>query len=464
MNNDFDNKNNGPHSWDFSDNKANNQGSTNQYNSANDADNNKSAWNEPQKEQSYQWNYDSYGTPPQKEKPHRKNKGVVVFASIMCAVLVAGMLTLSGYGLYSIIANNGDEENLIGTDGKSTQDDGVKAPALNNKPETSEDVISADSKLTPQQIAKKTLPTVVGIVSYQAGGSLLSGSQNQGSGIIITDDGYIVTNAHVVAGASGIKVVTHDGQEFSGRVIGADPRSDLAVVKVEAKDLPYAELGNSDELEIGEPVIAVGNPGGLVLAGSVTDGIVSALNRPIGTAGADTINCIQTNAAINPGNSGGALVNQYGQVVGINSSKIVYEGFEGLGFAISINEAQPIIQDLMEYGMVTGRVKIGVTIQEVDEYLARLNNIPTGIFVQSVDPNSDAAKQGVIPGDVITKVNGKDVKTLKEVRDIIDNFKADDVVTLTIYRSTTGYKAKELEIDIKLMVDAPAVPQQEGMQ
>ncbi|MEG1869810.1 MAG: trypsin-like peptidase domain-containing protein, partial [Oscillospiraceae bacterium] len=248
------------------------------------------------------------------------------------------------------------------------------------------------------------------------------------------------------------------------RVIGADPRSDLAVVKVEAKDLPYAELGNSDELEIGEPVIAVGNPGGLVLAGSVTDGIVSALNRPIGTAGADTINCIQTNAAINPGNSGGALVNQYGQVVGINSSKIVYEGFEGLGFAISINEAQPIIQDLMEYGMVTGRVKIGVTIQEVDEYLARLNNIPTGIFVQSVDPNSDAAKQGVIPGDVITKVNGKDVKTLKEVRDIIDNFKADDVVTLTIYRSTTGYKAKELEIDIKLMVDAPAVPQQEGMQ
>lgn len=404
----------------------------------------------------YTWDYDSLRQAENASRKSHKSKGLVVFASLMCSVLVVGLLTLSGFGLYSILSKNIVQPPTEAPD--TAQEESLQVPSLNNKPSGSgsSEIISADGKLTPQQIAKKTLPTVVGIVNYQANSNLVTATQGEGSGIIITGDGYIVTNAHVIKGAVGLKVVTYEGQEYAAKVIGSDERSDLAVIKIDAEGLPYAELGNSDELEIGEPVIAVGNPGGLILAGSVTDGIVSALNRPINTQGSDTINCIQTNAAINPGNSGGALVNEYGQVVGINSSKIAYEGYEGLGFAISINEAQPIIQDLMQYGMVTGRVKIGVSIVEVDAYLARLNNLPTGIYVQSVEEDSDAMARGVVPGDVITHVNGTRVETLKDVRGIIDDFKAGDEVTLTIYRVTIGYESRELDITIKLMEDVPA--------
>ncbi len=405
----------------------------------------------------YNWDYDNFS---RQDRPtgSARMKGLVVFASLMCVILVAGVLTLSGFGVYSLVSRNSESAATAEQSQLPEQVNDVQVPAINGKPKTAADnIVSADGKLTPQQIAKKMLPTVVGVVNYKAGNTLMAGSKGEGSGIIITSDGYIVTNAHVIKGAVGIKVVTNSGDEYAATVVGADDRSDLAVLKVEAENLPFAELGDSSELEIGEPVLAVGNPGGLVLAGSVTDGIVSALNRPIPTDGSDTINCIQTNAAINPGNSGGALVNQYGQVVGINSSKIAYEGYEGLGFAIAINEAQPIIEDLMKYGMVTGRVKIGVSIIEVDEYLSRLNNLPTGIYVQSVDRDSDAMAQGVVPGDVITHVNGTRVQKLKEVRAIIDELQAGDKITLTIYRATTGYQPKELEIEIKLMEDVPSL-------
>ncbi|MBR5485506.1 MAG: trypsin-like peptidase domain-containing protein [Oscillospiraceae bacterium] len=405
----------------------------------------------------YNWDYDNFSRQDRPSSSARM-KGLVVFASMMCVILVAGVLALSGFGVYSLVSKNSESTAAAEQSQIMEQANDVQVPSINAKPKTAADnIVSADGKLTPQQIAKKTLPTVVGVVNYKAGNTLMAGSKGEASGIIITSDGYIVTNAHVVKGAVGLKIVTNSGDEYAAALVGADDRSDLAVLKIEAEDLPYAELGDSSELEIGEPVLAVGNPGGLVLAGSVTDGIVSALNRPIPTDGADTINCIQTNAAINPGNSGGALVNQYGQVVGINSSKIAYEGYEGLGFAIAINEAQPIIEDLMKYGMVTGRVKIGVSIIEVDQYLSRLNNLPTGIYVQSVDRDSDAMAQGVVPGDVITHVNGTRVEKLKEVREIIDEFEAGDEITLTIYRATTGYQPKELEITIKLMEDVPSL-------
>ena len=424
-------------------------------------------WNRPP-EEPYRWNYDDYGPEDRDGKNKGRSKGVMVFASILCGVFVVGLLTLSGLGLYAAVSGKltagentqgqrpAAEESAAAADAPSLQ--------LNSKPGggVSSNIYSEDGVLTTQQIAAKLQPSVVGIVNYTATGSLMTSGTSEGSGIILTEDGYILTNAHVVSGASGLKVVMNDGSEYSGQIKGIDERTDLAVIKVDAAGLQPAEFGNSDELEIGEKVVAIGNPGGLELASSVTQGIVSGLNRPVSTSSSDIVNCIQTDAAINPGNSGGPLVNEYGQVVGINSSKIANVDYEGIGFAISINDAQPIIDDLMAYGAVRGRVKIGVTIVEVDEYLARLNNVPTGIFVQSVEADSSAAAQGVVPGDVITHINGTRVQSLMEVRAIIDDYEPGDEVTLTIYRRTTSQNARELEITIQLMEDISTSVSQEA--
>lgn len=442
--------------WNFNPN----QNGNNQYNAYPPPNNQGGQWapppGDPKPAEGYQWNYESYNNNARTDKP-KKSKGLVVFASILSAILVVGLLTLSGLGLYAAISGNFIAPGAA-PDATLEQVPSPDGVTLNSKPSAGvTPQILTDGPLTTQQIAKKVLPSVVGVVNYLATGDLMSIGQSQGSGIIMSADGYIITNAHVVADHAGLKVVLYDGTEYAATLIGSDVRSDLAVLKIDATDLPYAEFGNSAELEIGEKVVAIGNPGGLELAGSVTEGIVSALNRSIGTAGSDTINSIQTDAAINPGNSGGALVNEYGQVVGINSAKIAQVEYEGIGFAIAINEAQPILNDLKNSGVVRGRVKIGVGILEVDEYLAELNGLPTGIFVRNVEENSDAFKQGVIPGDLITHVNGTRVNTLADVRTVINGYQPNDAVTLSIYRKTTFQApGKELEITIKLMEDLPA--------
>lgn len=217
------------------------------------------------------------------------------------------------------------------------------------------------------------ITTYVNYQNYQAEG--------MGSGIIIREDGYIVTNAHVVEGAKGITVQLGDGTSYEGRLVGSDSKTDLAVVKVDAENLPAATFGNSDQVKMGEKVLAIGNPQSMDFAGSVTQGIVSGLNRQItaggqnGTTVTHYTNLIQTDAAINPGNSGGALVNEYGQVIGINSAKVIATGAEGMGFAIPSNEVKPIVDDLIAYGRVTGRVRLGIYATEVDEVLARLNHV-----------------------------------------------------------------------------------------
>ena len=202
--------------------------------------------------------------------------------------------------------------------------------------------------LSVVEIARKVGPTVVGIntkVAMQNFFGMPTMQDGSGSGIIISSDGYVVTNNHVIEGASEIKVLLSDGKEFEAKLVGADARTDLAVLKMEGLNFPYATLGNSSELQVGELAVAIGNPLGNELAGSVTGGYISALNRSI-TVDDRKFNLIQTDAAINPGNSGGALVNNYGEVIGINSVKMSASGVEGIGFAIPIDEAKPIIEDL----------------------------------------------------------------------------------------------------------------------
>jgi serine protease Do len=261
-----------------------------------------------------------------------------------------------------------------------------------------------------------------------------------GSGVIISKDGYIVTNNHVVkdAGDNGIKVTLTDKREFTAKLIGTDPNTDVAVVKVEANDLPVMSFGNSDNLQVGEWVLAIGNPLGLNY--TVTAGIVSALGRNIGindnASGYGIENFIQTDAAINPGNSGGALVDMNGQMIGINSAIKTNTGYyEGYGFAIPINLAKSVISDLIKTGHVS-RGYIGVNIQTVDETMAKGLGLDKakGVLVQSVVKDGAGEDAGIKSGDVILTIDGKEVNAANELQSIVGAKHPGDVVKLSIFR------------------------------
>ncbi len=300
--------------------------------------------------------------------------------------------------------------------------------------------------LTTEQVAAKICPSIVGIVQYQKGAVLESG---EGSGIIISSDGYIVTNNHVIDGAYKLEVVCSNGKRYNAKAVGSDARTDLAVVKISGSDFKAASFGNSAKCRVGQQVVAIGNPSGIKLAGSVTQGIISAINRDI-DVGNGPMSLIQTDAAINPGNSGGALVNMNGQVIGINSAKIAQQGYEGIGFSIPISSASPIINSIIKYGYVKGRVRLGVSCHTIDAMTANMNNVPRGVYIEHVDPKSSAAANGLKSDDIITAVNGVYVTSTDALIRLRDNQKPGDTVTLTIYRRKT---CGTLIINVKLLED-----------
>lgn len=262
-----------------------------------------------------------------------------------------------------------------------------------------------------------------------------------GSGVIYdAKKGYIATNNHVVQGAKEITVYLTDGRNVKGKVLGTDPATDLAVVKIDAQNLPEAPLGDSDTVQVGEPAIAIGNPLGMELRGSVTVGIVSALNRTV-DVGDNKYTLIQTDAAINPGNSGGALVNADGEVMGINSAKYAGQGVEGIGFAIPINTAKPILQGLVEHGSIA-RPYLGVRIIDEESFNKKngdnKDNIGIdfhgGVYIDSMLRNGPAHKAGLRPGDIVLKVNGKKVTKSTELQQAIKDCKVGDTITVTIRR------------------------------
>ena len=404
----------------------------------------------------YKWNYEDYQQTPKAEGKHagkKKNKGLKVFAGIMCAILCVGVVSLAGYGTYALVSNQQDQQSAEATtEGTDEQNQSSTTLVLNDKPSTSNSSASVDlseGELTITERAEKVLPSTVGIVSYiQNQQSIFGGEQSQGSGIIISADGHIVTNEHVISGATSIKVVLQDDSEYNATLVGSDERTDLAVLKIDATGLTPAEFGNSDQMQIGEQVIAIGNPGGLELAGTVTVGYVSAVNRSITTTNGNTVNCIQTDAAINPGNSGGALVNTYGQVIGINSQKIAATDYEGIGFAISINEAQPIINDLIQYGYVRGRVVMGITMQMIDQTYAAIYGYQPGIGVVSVEAGSPAEEAGLVAGDIITAIDGQSITTQEELNTLLEQYSPGDTITLTVYRQSVRGDGQELSMEL----------------
>ena len=280
-----------------------------------------------------------------------------------------------------------------------------------------------------------------------------SSQQGSGSGIIISEDGYIITNNHVIENSQMVKVTLSDGNEYAAKVIGADAQTDIAVIKIDGADnLTVAVMGDSDKLQVGELAVAIGNPLGKQLTGTVTQGIISAVNRTVQATENTYINLIQTDAAINAGNSGGALVNGYGEVVGINTVKYAASGVEGIGFAIPINDAMPIAKDLIDKGYVAGRPLIGVTLIEVTNQLAAINNIPVGLYVNNVQPGTAADEGGVKFGDVITKADGKEVTTVAELNEIRNSKKVGDPLELDIYRD-----GKNINITIYLKEDRTSI-------
>lgn len=259
--------------------------------------------------------------------------------------------------------------------------------------------------------------------------------QGSGSGIIVSDDGYIVTNQHVIEGATEISVILNTGDEITAKLVGKDTKTDLAVLKIDTDiELTAATLGDSTSVQVGETAVAIGNPLGMEFSGSVTAGIISAVNRTM-TIDDRTYNLLQTDAAINNGNSGGALINQYGEVIGINSVKLSQTGVEGMGFAIAISEAKPIIDDLMQSGYVKGRPLVGIGVKETSY----------GLFINQVQENTGASAAGLKSGDMIIEVDGQKVESSANINSIRDTKKPGDSLKFKIFRD-----GETIEVDVKL--------------
>lgn len=300
-------------------------------------------------------------------------------------------------------------------------------------------------------IAKKVLPSIVAIKIKQTYRDFFGqqyDSEGTGSGIIIDGEGHIATNNHVVENTSDIIVVLNDGKEIPAKVIGKDAATDLAVIKVDEKNLPHAELGDSTKLEVGELAVAIGSPMGTDFAGTVTAGIISGLNRKV-PVGDKSMTLIQTDAAINPGNSGGALVNSEGKVIGINTIKFVENRVEGMGFAIPINEAKPILMQLIENKKIL-RPMLGIQGQTIDKATAEQYKVPQGVVVVSVTQGSGAEKAGLERGDIITKIDDKQIYTIEEVVELIGRHKVGDILKVEVFGNVISrYRTIEIKLTEK---------------
>lgn len=400
-----------------------------------------------------------YGAPvhqPQKQ-PKPKKHGSKFGLKLLAVVLCCAVTSAASLGVFVAMIQNGVinvQSSEASSNAAFTISRVVNGDTNSDTSTSSDGTVSA---MSDQDIAAKLTPSVVCIQNYQVTqnyGFMQTDTSDssvspasEGSGIIMSEDGYIITNAHVVEGATSLKVMTSDGETYEAQLVGSDTVTDLAVVKIDATGLTAAEFGSSEDLRVADKVMAIGNPGGHELSSSVTIGYVSALNRAIANSTTGyTMEYIQTDAAINPGNSGGALINEYGQVVGINSAKISATGYEGLGFAIPIDTAQPIISDLIQYGYVKDRAVLGISGQFIDSMTGRFYGLPQGEYVAQLN-SSEAQASGLQVGDVITAIDGQQLDSESTLRSAILSKKPGDTVTLQVYRSSTQQSAT---VELKL--------------
>ena len=406
--------------------------------------------------------YTPYGTPKPEapQKPSKgKKKGAAIAAIIICAVLV---LSVAVVGIVFIAKDNpfNNKESVTGDDSQLN---------LADMPEKSEQEAETDGPLTSGQVYNKVYESSVGIIVYTGNRQTVA---SEGSGIVmgLTGDGkstYIVTCAHVVNVQSpNVLVQTHDGEQYDAVVVGIDSKTDIGLLRVETTDLKAAEFANSDSLSVGDTVYAIGNPGGTQFFGSFTNGMVSAIGRPVDSPVGYEVPCIQHTAAINPGNSGGALVNEYGQIVGINSSKIASTEYEGMGFAVPSVTVKEIVDELIKNGAVTSRPALGIKFapvysSQVYSIIARANNLPAGsVIIDSISASSDLNNQNVKSGDMILAVNGQDLESYETLLDVVENGKIGDTIKLKIGRVDADYNVTTFEVEVKLISDATVTSEQ----
>ena len=302
---------------------------------------------------------------------------------------------------------------------------------------------NVEGELTLQELYESCAHAVVGISGYVG----MEVGYSWGSGVIISSDGLIVTNTHVIDGCDRATVTLYDDSEYEAKLVGADVISDIAVLKIEGEDLPTAVFGQSEYLLVGEHVAAIGNPLGESFRMTMTDGIISAIERGINYNGR-TMTLLQTNTAINEGNSGGALFNMDGQVVGITNMKMMSSGtsIEGIGFAIPSSTVCQVVNAILKDGEYRGRASIGITVGAISERYAEQYDLPGGLLITAVSAGSDAEAQGILPYDILLAVNGEEVATTEDVSRIKDQFGVGDKLTLTIWRD-----GKTFDVEVMLM-------------
>ena len=392
-----------------------------------------------------EWEAQSGGRGRKKKKDSRKPL-IAALAAVLAVALFAGGVGVGG--LISAASQSGVSDGGSSQSAPAGTNDSLPTLSISSTP-TDTAAPQAGSVLTGDQIYEKCVPSMVTVqsswISQNASGS--------GSGVVMTADGYIITNAHVVlsentsAQADKVSVVLYDGTTLPAQIVGADESTDLAVLKVSPDDaLVPAEFGNSDALKPGQTCYAIGSPGGLQLANTITTGSISAISRDI-TINDNVMSLIQIDAAINPGNSGGALINQYGQIVGITSAKLGISYYEGLGFAIPINTAKEIVDQLIQFGYIAGRPQIGISGYNITESAAQYYNVPQGVMVDSIDSRANAAAAGMQRNDIIIAVNGETITTMDEINAVKSGLSAGDSITLTVHRLSTG---EELDITFAL--------------
>lgn len=389
-------------------------------------------------------------------KKQKKNRGVtltqLIAVSLISAILGGGVV----FGAFQFVAP-AIQPALGGYLNKVLPENSTQAPSkqTDNGMYKKVEITTSDSPVAA--IAEKVSPSIVGIRVTAQVEDFFFGTREgsgEGSGIIVKPNGYIITNNHVIEGAISTEtgktspnakievfLPSQKDKPFIAKIIGRDAKTDLAILKIEATNLPAAEIGNSDKVRVGELAVAIGNPGGLDYMGSVTAGVISGINRTIKTEDGKNLTLIQTDAAINPGNSGGALLNSKGQVIGINTIKISASGFEGLGFAIPINNAMEISKDLMEYKYVKNRPWLGIGLDAenpvIDKTLSKKYNIPTGLLIGKVELASGAYKAGLARGDIITKFDGVVTNVFTDLENQKNKHKPGDKVKVVIYRMET---------------------------
>lgn len=395
------------------------------------------------------WDDGVYGTG--RTQPPKSYGGLIAFLLILIIFLigVVTMLGLMNIRLFRQLSSAEKRQEL------SVSYVSENVPAENLVPiETSPMILSRETpapaqnipesgSMALQDIYEKCIPSVVSILASRRTGV------STGTGVILSAQGYVVTNYHVIEDATGVNVQLTDDRVCSAWVVGSDPASDLAVLQISADGLVSAEFGNSEVLRVGDAVVAIGDPLGVEYRGTMTNGIVSAINRNMNVNGR-FMNLIQTNAALNSGNSGGPLINNIGQVIGINTIKVGAftdsAGVEGIGFAIPSTTVKDIVEQIIQQGYVSGRPWIGLTGESVSLFYQRYYRLPAGMYITSIASGSNAEEIGLQMGDILISIDGTKVYSQNDLETLLYNYSAGDVVNIVIYRSGRTMQA-DLELE-----------------